>query len=79
MWRRFKQLWVWKHRTKSVGALGVIAGACENFLNSHDHLPTWMLHERGVALMIFGGAVTLVGLYNSMAAVMGWEDDNGSP
>jgi hypothetical protein len=63
--------WMWRHRTKLLGGVGVAAGGLESSLQSHPdlHLP-----GRGVLLMVFGGAVIVVGAYNSLAQFFGWQD-----
>lgn len=70
---RLRALWVavccraralWGHRTKIIGALGVIAGGAESFL---DQYPQLHLPRRGVLLMVFGAIVTAVGVYNTLA------------
>lgn len=63
--------WLWSHRTKTLGAVGVAAGALENQLQVHANI---QLPGRGVLLIIFGSAVTIVGTYNSLAAYFGWTD-----
>ena len=67
--------YIFHHRTKAVGALGLAAGSAENWLNAHDKLPLWIEHQRGVILMVFGTLVTMVGFYNSLANYFGWRDD----
>jgi hypothetical protein len=66
-----KGRWVWRHRTKTLGGIGLAAGTLENQLNSHAdlHLP-----GRGVMLAIFGVMVMLVGTYNSLSQFFGWTD-----
>ena len=63
--------WIWRHRTKTVGGIGIAAGAVQYQLASHPeiHLP-----QQGVLLMIFGVVVALVGTYNSLAQFFGWVD-----
>ena len=67
--------WVWNHRTKTVGGLGVVAGAIQYQLASH---PEIKLPHEGVMLMIFGGIVGIVGTYNSLAQFFGWTDPPSS-
>jgi hypothetical protein len=66
-----KLSWVWRHRTKTLGGLGIAAGGIQAQLASHPevHLP----HE-GTLLMGFGALVMMVGTYNSIAAFFGWND-----
>jgi hypothetical protein len=66
-----KGRWVWNHRTKTVGGIGLACGTLENQLNAHAniHLP-----GRGVLLMGFGAVVVIVGTYNSLAQFFGWTD-----
>lgn len=54
---------VWSHRTKTLGALGMAAGGAEKFVANH---PDFHLPARGTLLIIFGGAVAVVGLYNQL-------------
>lgn len=56
---------VWRHRTKSVGTIGMVAGGVEKFLSTHPdiHLPA-----RGTMLIVFGGVVACVGLFNELEA-----------
>lgn len=64
-------IWVWRHRTKSVGGLGMAAGALQYQLANH---PEIKLPHEGVLLMVFGTMVAIVGTYNSMASFFGWTD-----
>jgi hypothetical protein len=66
-----KGRWIWRHRTKTLGGVGIAAGSLEASLQNHPdlHLP-----GRGVLLMIFGTAVMIVGTYNSLASFFGWTD-----
>jgi hypothetical protein len=66
-----KARWLWRHRTKSIGGLGMAAGGIQFQLANHPevHLP----HE-GSLLMGFGAIVVLVGTYNSAASFFGWTD-----
>jgi hypothetical protein len=64
MWQAWFR-WIWCHRTKCVGILGVIAGCTQNYLanNNIAFIPAaW----HGVLLAIFGAVTFLVGLYNSV-------------
>ena len=63
--------WLWRHRTKTIGGLGIAAGAIQVQLANHPeiHLP----HD-GFLLMCFGGVVAIVGTYNSVAQFFGWQD-----
>jgi hypothetical protein len=64
-------LWIWRHRTKTIGGLGLAAGGVQYQLASHPevHVP----HE-GTVLMLFGAIVVMVGTYNSVALFFGWHD-----
>lgn len=64
-WNRLRALGVtaWRRRTKVVGSIGIAAGAAERWLTAH---PTFKLPARGSLLMLFGGCVFLVGLYNEL-------------
>jgi hypothetical protein len=66
-----KALWLWRHRTKTIGGLGMAAGGIQYQLANHPeiHLP----HE-GTLLMGFGAVVAIVGTYNSIANFFGWQD-----
>lgn len=63
--------WIWRHRTKTIGGLGVVAGAVQYQLANH---PEIKLPHEGVLLMCFGGVVSIVGTYNSLADFFGWRD-----
>lgn len=67
--------WVWHHRTKTAGIVAIAAGGGENWLQAHDKLPPFILNHRGLLLAIFGGAVWLIGKYNTIANALGWQDD----
>lgn len=56
---------VWSHRTKTLGALGMAAGGVEKFIAQH---PDFHLPARGTLLIIFGGLVAIVGLINELEA-----------
>jgi len=66
-----KARWLWSHRTKTLGGLGIAAGGLQAQLANHPevHLP-----GQGVMLMFFGALVMLVGTYNSLASFFGWSD-----
>lgn len=72
-WERCRKsgIWIWRHRTKTVGGLGICAGAIQTQLASHPelHLP-----REGTVLMFFGAIVAMVGTYNSLASFFGWTD-----
>lgn len=63
----------WKHRTKNLGGIALGAGYVEHWLDVHERLPAWLLHERGLLLMVTGGLVAVLGFYNTLAAWFGWE------
>ena len=77
MWDKCKAKvgWAFRHRTKIAGAIGIVCGSIENWLDNHDRLPLWLMRERGVLLMGFGAVVTGIGIYNSLANWFGWKDD----
>lgn len=57
--------WIWAHRTKCIGILGVVAGCTQSYLESNDiaFLPQkW----HGVLVGGFGAITFCVGLYNSV-------------
>ena len=62
----------WAHKTKNIGGIGLVAGYAEHWLEQHDRLPLWLLHERGVLLMAFGAIVGVIGFYNTLAQWFGW-------
>ena len=67
-----KARWIWRHRTKATGSLGIAVGALERFADSH---PLWHFPGRGYLLMGFGAVVAAIGGYNTLAEVFGWQDD----
>jgi hypothetical protein len=71
-----KAAWAWRHRTKTLGGIGLACGGLEGSLQSHPdiHLP-----GRGVLLMVFGAMVMIVGTYNSVAQFFGWTDQPDPP
>jgi hypothetical protein len=73
MWAAFKRSWLWQHRTKTLGGLGVGAAALQNFLSSH-HI--WRVPDsyEGAAVGVLGGLVGAVGIYNSLSDYFGWAD-----
>lgn len=73
MWQRFKQTWLWRHRTKAVGGLGIMGGSVQSFLAQHDKILP--MKWQGISLMFFGGLVTAVGVYNQCKDYFGWTDD----
>lgn len=62
----------WAHRTKNLGGIGLAAGAAEHWLDVHQKLPLWLMHERGMLLMFFGCLVGVIGFYNTIARWFGW-------
>lgn len=56
--------WVWCHRTKTIGMLGMGAGYVENHLAQLGHVvpDSW----RGVIVSSLGMIIFCVGLYNSL-------------
>lgn len=73
MWEtcKAKSRWLWRHRTKALGGIGLAAGSLESSLQNH---PDMHLPGRGVLLMTFGAAVIVVGTYNTLAQFFGWAD-----
>lgn len=68
---KLRLIWLWKHRTKTIGGFGVVAGAVQYQL---ANLPQVKLPHEGVMLMFFGVIVSIVGTYNSLADFFGWRD-----
>lgn len=66
--------WVWRHRTKTTGALAIAAGSLQGFIESN---PTLAGHLPGSQAMLigFGAVVTAIGGYNTLAQIFGWQDD----
>lgn len=57
--------WMWRHRTKCIGILGVIAGCTQNYLEANNIAflpPKW----HGILVAAFGAVTFCVGLYNSI-------------
>lgn len=58
-------VWLWDHRTKAIGVLGVVAGCTQSYLESNNiaFLPQkW----HGVLVAGFGAITFCVGMYNSI-------------
>lgn len=66
MWERIKGRgrWLWCHRTKIAGALGMGAGFAQNNLAQLGHVlpPQW----HGILIAALGMIVFCIGLFNSM-------------
>jgi hypothetical protein len=69
-----KARWAWRHRTKTAGGLAMAAGSLEGFITSHPALAK-SLPGSGTMLIVFGGVVTAIGGYNTLADIFGWKDD----
>jgi hypothetical protein len=66
--------WVWRHRTKTTGALAIAAGSLQGFIESN---PVLAGHLPGSQAMLigFGAVVTAIGAYNTLAQIFDWQDD----
>lgn len=73
-----KAVWAWRHRTKTAGALAMVAGSSQGFIESHPGLAR---HLPGSQTMLigFGALVTAIGAYNTVAMWFGWKDDPDPP
>ena len=64
-WARERLHFAWRHRTATIGSLGIAAGGVQNWLAAHKDLilpPHW----HGILLSGLGALVAAVGIYNSV-------------
>jgi hypothetical protein len=72
-WIKAQAHWIFCHRTKAIGILGIIAGMTQNYLETNN-IAILPAHLRGILVATFGMITFLIGLYNSIRMSIEHED-----